>query len=193
MRRLALLFALAGLLAPSAAQAIIPTPQQSLQIAYNYWEPDAYCNGSTPERSVEIVWDPTLNDRGFDGLAIGVVLFDDGTYFLSSCTIAIQPGLPTAVECRVIMHEVGHLNNHRHSEGGVMSSPVGNIDFWRCDPTPREAVIAAVRDQLPESPYWAWTVHCNKSLTRCKGSSPRAKYARRFEVLDKDPGAVYPL
>lgn len=188
------LFALAALLVAlggaQEAQAAVPTPQQSLAGAYHYWDPDAACNGSTPERSVQIVFDPTLRKRGYDGLAIGITILDSGEWLLISCTIAVMPGLPTPEECRTIYHEVGHLGMHRHEEGGIMTSPVTDEPFYQCDPTTRESVIGDIRDVfLPKS--YTWAVHCTPSLRRCRATAPGAK-ARRYEV-SADATEIYDL
>lgn len=164
------------------AQAIVPSDAQSLNIAYHYWAGE-YCDGSTPERAVQITYDNALENQNLYGLATGVTLHDDGTYVLAACTISLQPGMEPALKCRVIVHEVGHLGGHRHEEGGIMAAATTLYEeFPLCDATTREQVMIDIRKMLPGG--YRWTVHCTPALTRCRATSPRARHPRRFEISD---------
>lgn len=189
MRRLATLIALLLLVFTATAQAIVPTTEQSLQIAYHYW--GGWCDGSTPERTVQVTEDPTLGDQTprLGGQATGVVLFDDGRFEFTACAISVFPDQDPALRCRVVVHEVGHLSNHRHEEGGIMAAVMDpDAPFAPCDPTPREKAIQDVRYLLPE--HLPWTIHCTRPLARCRATSPDARYPRRFQVEDGEVSRI---
>lgn len=183
MRLLLLLVILTGIGAAPANATLWPSTEQSLAAAYKYWEPDAYCNGSTPERSVTVAYDASLAERQLAGQATGIVINDDGTFTFTACKIVVDPKLLPPFRCRVIIHEVGHLDRHVHAEGGIMEAQLSTKPFAPCDPTRRQEVTNQIEELFLPKGY-KWTIHCTPALRRCRATAPNTRYARRFLVSD---------
>lgn len=109
---------LPALIATAALALPGPTVAQSLDIAYRA-NPQAPCVGF-----VTVKWDAL---HGFGGVANGIAILPNGTWFLRGCWITLDPALNTdpAVRCDVIVHEVKHLAGYRHTATGVMAAVIG--------------------------------------------------------------------
>lgn len=164
------------LLIALVALAVLPASAgadtaRSLRVADAYWGPHP-CAGK-----VQVEFDATLLDRDYAGEAIGLHMLSDTDWYLERCAIAVMPGMPDEDECRVIWHEVGHLVRGP-SHAGVMS--YSNDGPHACYPPLR----VQIQRTLParQAP---WRITCGyrnprTQRTRCKASSPRARYVRSY-------------
>jgi hypothetical protein len=158
------------LVAPASAQAALSV-EDSLRIADRYWGPHE-CAGR-----VVVTMDPTLNDRGANGEATGLVATWNGTDFdwrRVSCDIAIMPGLDAGSMCAAIVHEVGHLVN-----GPAHTGPMapGALNPTACSPTPTRADVRAL---IAESLSPAWRITCTPASYAMRCKARRGTQERRY-------------
>lgn len=189
-----ILAAIAALSITTPAQATtvaLPEPnvQQSLAIASAAW-PNSPCAGR-----FQIVWDAQLLTRSggtISGQATGRQWIGD-SWQTVDCSMSLDPAADRM--CDLIVHEAGHLAGiDEHTATGVMRA--APEPFPACHPTitltRRQSAVAQVRDLLPNSARWR--VNCNARVSRCVARSPRARYARYFNVSrsgDVGEGAVW--
>lgn len=134
---LVLLLTLAGASTAQASTLIMDGSQARssyTQIADATW-PDSPCVGQL------IVQFGEIHTPGAAGEATGMENYADGTSFLRSCVMTVDPvqwaAMTPYARCKIVVHEAGHLDGHGHTEHGVMapdsddSQPFAPCDVWQ--------------------------------------------------------------
>lgn len=199
---LLLLALLASFAVPASAAPYTPDYSAYFKAADHYWGPGP-CTGR-----YEIQWGD-LSSSGAEAQATGITVgvdgtvlpdgtvADDATWTLTSCIITLDikqwaDDNEAENRCLLIVHEVGHLNMHRHAEGGVMSPNARDAGLIpECDSRSlRQRAIDKLTDRLLQEPGnngVGWT--CGKTHGRtfyCRVEDNRARN-RRFQIRLRAP------
>lgn len=174
---------------PAASAAYTPDYSAYFNAADTHWGPGA-CTGR-----YELQWGD-LSGQGDAAEATGIQVgldgtilpdgtqADDASWTLTSCVITIDAKYWSIInqseQCAIIVHEVGHLNMHRHAEGGVMSADhsgyVPECDFR----SPRQRAVDEVTDRLLQEPGDFGVAF------RCGKMHGRTFYCRFSDNMDRD-------
>lgn len=145
---------------------------------------------------VDVEWVPGLRVRGdrATGAAEQGVLVAGHWYAKSgrelmplTCEVTLDPTewdlMPACDRRRVVLHEIGHLAGHRHSEGGLMGPHADRVAVPGC-PAVRETLVDRATDRVLGVVPAGWEVACGlarRGVVGCSASGRRL--ARRYRVV----------
>lgn len=121
-------------------------------------------SSACPSSKVQVLFDDTLMARrGIAAEATGIIPWSETNWQLVSCTISFDPArwveFDRAQRCRLLVHEVLHLDGRRHtSHAGIMNATLdrnGSPWLWfsPCQ-TIRERILRNIENRFPGNERW---------------------------------------
>ena len=154
---------------------------------------DATWLGHQCTGQVNVLWDDTLSDHGFAGMATGMHApsEDVRTWRFMRCEVTLDPGtwvtLTESQRCDVMVHEVGHLSYHTHAEGGVMTAPPE--PHPACQPPPQVFPLPDVVQTF--STVEPTRIRVKRAIRRITGRLARCGAYRRPHLHCQSAGRRY--